>query len=103
MEAALTGEPVSAATAREWHLVNRLVPRGEALSEALGLAERIAANAPLSVQASKRLVRAAAGGASESELWAANAELCTQLLACQDAAEGMRAFAERRSPRWRGR
>ncbi|AXI77287.1 crotonase/enoyl-CoA hydratase family protein [Peterkaempfera bronchialis] len=103
MEAALTGEPISAATAREWHLVNRLVPQGEALSMALVLAERIAANAPLSVQASRRLIRAAAAGAPESEIWSENAEFSTQLLASQDAKEGMLAFAERRSPVWQGR
>ncbi|MFE5810709.1 crotonase/enoyl-CoA hydratase family protein [Streptomyces sp. NPDC056491] len=103
MEAALTGEPFSAAAAKDWHLVNRLVPHGRALPEALLLAERIAANAPLSVQAGKRLVRAATGGTPDAELWEMNAEFCTRLLAGQDAEEGMRAFAERRSPVWQGR
>lgn len=102
MEAALTGETVSAETARDWHLVNRLVPAGEALGAALVLAERIAANAPLSVQASKQLIRSAAAGGPEPELWAENARLSTALLASDDAREGMRAFAERRPPVWRG-
>jgi crotonobetainyl-CoA hydratase len=102
MEAALTGEPVSAATARQWHLVNRLAPPGHALRAALELAERVAAHAPLSVQAAKRLVRAAAGGTSEDELWRVNAELSTRLLASRDAREGMTAFAERRPPVWHG-
>ncbi|GAA1291429.1 crotonase/enoyl-CoA hydratase family protein [Streptomyces sanglieri] len=102
MEAALTGESVPADTAREWHLINRLVPAGEALATALLLAERIAANAPLSVQAGKRLVRLAAAGCSEPELWAENDEWSAALLASRDAEEGLRAFAERRPPVWTG-
>lgn len=103
MEAVLTGEPVTAATAREWHLVNRLAPPGGALTAALALADRIAANAPRSVEAATHLVRSAAAGVPEAELWALNAEYCTRLLAGQDAREGMLAFAERRAPVWRGR
>ncbi|MFG3529614.1 crotonase/enoyl-CoA hydratase family protein [Streptomyces sp. NPDC047917] len=102
MEAALTGESVPAGTAREWHLINRLVPAGEALATALVLAERIAANAPLSVRAGKRLVRLAATGCPESELWAENDEWSAALLASRDAGEGLRAFAERRTPVWTG-
>ncbi|MFH0246250.1 crotonase/enoyl-CoA hydratase family protein [Streptomyces sp. HK10] len=102
MEAALTGDSVSAATARQWHLVNRLAPPGHALHAALELAERVAAHAPLSLQAAKRLVRAATGGTSEDELWRINAELSTRLLASRDAREGMTAFAERRPPVWHG-
>ncbi|MFJ6015156.1 crotonase/enoyl-CoA hydratase family protein [Streptomyces sp. NPDC092952] len=102
MEAALTGEPVSAATARQWHLVNRLTPPGHALDAALELADRVATHAPLSLQAAERLVRASSGGTSDDELWRINAELSTRLLASRDAREGMTALAERRPPVWHG-
>ncbi|MFG2298592.1 crotonase/enoyl-CoA hydratase family protein [Streptomyces sp. NPDC048603] len=103
MEAALTGEPFSAATAREWHLVNRLAPNGRALDTALELATRIAANAPLSVRAATAMVRAAAEGTAADRLWRLNAEHCARLLSSRDAAEGMAAFAGRRAPVWHGR
>lgn len=102
MEMALTGNNVSAKTAKEWHLINRLVPAGDALDSAFRIAERIASNAPLSVQASKRLIRSSAASDPEHELWAENADLSAKLLASRDAREGMRAFSERRTPIWKG-
>lgn len=102
MEAALTGDNVSAETAKEWHLINRLVPAGDALGSALELAKRIASNAPLSVQAGKRLIRSSAAGVPGPELWQENAKLSATLLASRDAREGMEAFSERRRPIWNG-
>lgn len=101
MEVALTGEPFTAATALSWGLVNRVVATGTALAEAMVLAERIATNAPLSVRSSKRMVRLAAYGSDD--LWERNARECAALLASADAREGMRAFTEKRPPRWSGR
>src|SRR3546814_16203405 len=55
MEYRLTGDPIPAARAAEFGLVNHVVPLADLLPTALALAEKIAANAPLSVQASKRV------------------------------------------------
>ncbi|MEV5848599.1 crotonase/enoyl-CoA hydratase family protein [Streptomyces sp. NPDC051985] len=110
LELALTGEPVTAATACEWGLVNRVVPDGELLAAALDLAGRVAANAPLSIQHSKRMMyRAAAGGSdwdatwSGGDPWDANEEATRTVFTSADALEGPRAFAEKRAPRWSGR
>src|SRR5438034_30631 len=72
-EAVFTGEPLDAQTALRWGLVNRAVPAEEVLDTALVLAERIAANAPLAVRASKRMMmRSAAGSDLESAVWEVN-------------------------------
>jgi enoyl-CoA hydratase/carnithine racemase len=102
LELALTGEPIDAPRALELGLVNRVVPRGRALEEATALASRIAANAPVAVRASKRLLRFSVedgdGGA-----WRLNTSLSHLVLASEDAREGSAAFAEGREPRWVGR
>ena len=101
LEYALTGDRMSAPIAHGWGLVNRLAPPGQALVEALRLAERITANAPLSVAMSKRIMRECADW-PESEIWQRQRPLVESVLASQDAQEGARAFAEKRSPLWRG-
>ncbi|MEU7815160.1 crotonase/enoyl-CoA hydratase family protein [Pseudonocardia sp. NPDC049154] len=102
MEHILTGDPFGAEAAAAWGLVNRLTEPGDALAEALVLAERIAANGPLAVQASKDvLVRGRYW--SREERWARQAEFTESVLHSEDAKEGARAFAERRTPVWRGR
>ncbi|MGQ4618961.1 crotonase/enoyl-CoA hydratase family protein [Nocardia sp. R7R-8] len=105
LEMALTGAPISARTAAEWGLVNRVVPSSEVLDTALRLAGEIAANAPLSVRASKRVVYRAAefGGDYSDELWEMNAAELRPVFRSTDAEEGPRAFAEKRVPRWQGR
>ena len=60
MEAILTGEPIPAQRAYDLGLVSRLVQPGEAVDEAFLVAERIAANRPLAVWASREIVLAAA-------------------------------------------
>jgi enoyl-CoA hydratase len=102
MEVVLTGAPISAARAAEFGLVNRLVDDGEALTAAVELAAAIARNAPLSVRASKRVV-------AESVDWdlgegfTRQDEYFGRVFASADAAEGARAFSEKREPRWSGR
>jgi crotonobetainyl-CoA hydratase len=101
MEMIFTGEAVTAARALELGLVNQVVPVGSALDAALALARKISANAPLAVQASKRV----AGGAADSEeaLWRLSDRELAAIRGTEDAREGARAFTEKRPPVWGGR
>lgn len=102
MELALTGEPIAAERAAELGLVNRLAEPGQAVAVARELADGIAANGPLALAASKRiLVEAPAWPADER--WARQAEIVAPVRASDDAREGARAFADKRAPMWRGR
>ena len=105
MELLLTGDPLDAATARDLGLVNRVVPAEKVLDEALALAERIAANAPLAVQASKRIARGITAGRVDAEqaAWDLSHQEARTLMTSQDAQEGPRAFAEKRTPVWQAR
>lgn len=103
MELLLTGRAISAAEAAELGLINRVVPDDELLNAAMSLAEEIAANAPLAVQASKRLAQGIVDGdvPGETADWAANANEIITVFSSKDAMEGPRAFAEKRAPVWR--
>lgn len=104
-ELALTGEPIDAATALRWGLINRAVPADEVVPAAMALAETIAANAPLSVAASKRMLHRGFefGSDLDPELWQLNDAEMLGLIRSADAAEGTRAFVEKRAPNWTGR
>ena len=101
MEMAITGDPITAEQAADRGLVSRLAEPGDALGEALTLAERIARNAPLAVAASKQLVRAT-HGATEEELWKIQRPHMATVWKSNVAKEGPRAFAEKRPPEWTG-
>jgi crotonobetainyl-CoA hydratase len=105
MEMILTGEPLSARRALQWGLVNRVVSQSQLFSAALELAELICANAPLAVQASKRVACGISGGVieTEGELWRLNEAEVTRIMSSEDASEGPTAFAERRPPKWSAR
>jgi enoyl-CoA hydratase len=98
MELALTGDPISAERAAELGIVSRLSEPGEALASALSLAAAIAANGPLAVDATKRLLVA-----DEGDAWDRQAKIVGPVFASDDAREGSVAFAEKRAPVWRGR
>ncbi len=102
LELLLTGDPVDAARAAEIGLVNRVVPDGSALEEALRLAAVIAANGPLAVAVTKQVARRSADWSFEQG-WAEQDALVRPVFLSHDAAEGAAAFAEKRAPVWRGR
>lgn len=102
LELALTGDPIDGRRAYELGLVNRLSAAGEVQHEAFALATRVAANAPLAVRTTKRVMH-------ESRTWPAEQAFALQEPLAQavrdstDAREGARAFAEKREPEWSGR
>ncbi len=102
LEIVLTGDPIDAQRAFALGLINRVVARQALPETALELASRIAANAPLAVARGKQLAHAVIG-ASESETWELNDEARVFIMGTEDAREGPRAFAEKRSPVWKGR
>jgi enoyl-CoA hydratase len=102
MELLLTGEPIDARRAHEVGLVNRVVPADGLFEAALDMARVIADNAPLSVWASKQAVEVATEVGQTEALRAAH-QLFYRVYTSQDAAEGPRAFAEKRKPEWTGR
>jgi crotonobetainyl-CoA hydratase len=103
-EMILTGEPIDAAAALRFGLVNRVVEADQLMDEAVRLADRIAANGPLAVQASKRLMRDSFrfGSDWDDEIWQANDRVVAEILGSTDGKEGARAFAEHRTPVWTG-
>ncbi|MFJ4828625.1 crotonase/enoyl-CoA hydratase family protein [Streptomyces sp. NPDC088747] len=105
MELLLTGDTLSAAEAKDLGLVNRVVPQDRVLAEAVALAERIAANAPLAVQASKRIAKGISDGsvAAEEDRWSHSHAEARAVMRSADAKEGPRAFAEKRAPVWQAR
>lgn len=102
LELALTGDMFPAKRAYEYGLINRLTPTGEALAEARRLAQTIAANGPLSVAASKRVIVESQDWSSE-EVWDKQAALTEHVFTSADAREGSAAFAEKRKPVWQGK
>jgi crotonobetainyl-CoA hydratase len=105
MELLFTGDPMPAADAAKWGLINQVVPDGGALQAALALADRITVNAPLSVQASKRVAYGVDGGVitDEEPKWTRILTEIRTLLKSEDAREGPLAFAEKRQPVWKAR
>ena len=96
----LTGQPVDAARAEAWGLVTEVLAAEALLPRARELAARIAANAPVAVQASKRLIDAATPATPAATLEVQAGALCG---ATADAKEGRASFLERRPPRYQGR
>lgn len=101
MEMALTADPITAERALEYGLVARVAPKGGAVDVAMELAERIAKNAPLSVAASKLLVREQQGR-TEEEFWDLQKPHMARVFTSNDAKEGPAAFAQKRAAEWTG-
>lgn len=97
----LTGRHLAAAEAKEIGLIGYVVPDGTALDKALEIAETIANNGPVAVQAILKTIRDSEG-LHEEEAFRIDAELGAAVFKSADAKEGPRAFAEKRAPRFTG-
>jgi enoyl-CoA hydratase len=102
MEILLTGKTFGAEEALRIGLIGRVVPDGQALPEARRVAEQIAENGPLAVQAIKRSVQESAG-LTEAEGLKKELEIGWPILKTEDAKEGPRAFAEKRKAEFKGK
>jgi enoyl-CoA hydratase/carnithine racemase len=98
----LTGRRVNAAEAFAIGLVQRLAPEGRLLDLSLALAEQIAENAPVAVAAAKRAIDRGLDLDLEAAL-ALELDEYEAVLRSEDRLEGLRAFAEKRPPVWKGR
>jgi enoyl-CoA hydratase/carnithine racemase len=100
-----TARNITAPRAEAWGLVNQVVPAAELANFAVDYAASIAENAPLSLAGNKRVVREllAAEGAVAESVARELVELREACFGTEDFAEGVRAFAEKRPPRWQGR
>jgi enoyl-CoA hydratase len=98
----LTGEDLSARRAFELGLVNHVVPDGQALARAREIAGRIAANGPLAVRGILAALRETET-LPEAEAFAIEQRYGMQVMSSEDAAEGPRAFLEKRPPVFKGK
>jgi enoyl-CoA hydratase len=102
MELALTGGIVSAERLLGLGLINKVVPDGTALDEAIAMARLILGNGPLGVEASKMIISQSGDWTSE-EMFRRQDVMIDRVTNSEDAREGATAFAEKRRPVWRGK
>ncbi len=101
LELTLTGDLIDAGRAQSLGLINEVAAPAEVLDAAIALAERIARNGPLALQATKELVRTASTDLERARALAA--EWQPKVFGSEDAKEGATAFIEKRDPVWKGR
>jgi enoyl-CoA hydratase/carnithine racemase len=102
LELGLTGDPITAERAHQFGMVNELCEPGRALDTALALADRIAANAPLAVRETLRLMLALRDADDETGFKESGAAMIG-LAQTEDFWEGPKAFLEKRDPKWQGK
>lgn len=102
MELALTGKAWPAERMAELGLVNRLAEPGQALRAAIALADEVLAAGPLATRASKQIVQRAYDW-QDADGWKKQMEFAAPVMGSEDQKEGLRAFAEKRDPVWKGR
>ena len=102
MELALTAETWTAERMHELGLVNRLAEPGKALEVAFELAERVLANGPLAVAASKQIVQRSSEW-TEEQAWREQMKIAQPVMQSEDTREGLAAFAQKRAPVWKAR
>ncbi|MFY9326831.1 MAG: crotonase/enoyl-CoA hydratase family protein [Georgfuchsia sp.] len=102
LELALTGDMISAEEISNYGLLNRIVPPGTALDEAIKLARTIAANGPLAIAASKRVIQESQDWSS-IDMFERQQAITAPIFKSDDAREGALAFAEKRKPIWQGK
>jgi enoyl-CoA hydratase len=102
-EILLLGRHVSAQEALEWGLINRVVPKGKALEEAMKIADQLCENGPISIRAITRSLREHQECMAEEDAMLKSDEIGWPVFASEDAKEGMKAFKEKRKANYKNK
>jgi enoyl-CoA hydratase/carnithine racemase len=100
MQLLLTGQPVDAATAAAWGLVTEVVPSDQLDARVRSTAELIASKSPTAIAMGKRGFYAQAAQPDLDQAYATASQVMVDNMLQPDAEEGIRAFLQKRAPRW---